>query len=50
MPNYATDFPKAYEGSPSTLILIGPDGRVLARNLHAENADTEVAKILLEKQ
>lgn len=50
MSNYATEFPKAYEGSPSTLILIGPDGRVLARNLHAENADTEVAKILLEKQ
>jgi RNA polymerase sigma factor (sigma-70 family) len=50
MPNYATDFPKAYDGSPSTLILIGPDGRVLARNLHAENADIEVAKILLEKQ
>ena len=41
-------FPKAYLGSPSTLCIIGPDGKVLARNLHAVNADAEVAKILLE--
>jgi peroxiredoxin len=43
-------FPRAYLGSPSTLIIIGPDGKVLARNLHAQNAETEIAKIRLERQ
>jgi hypothetical protein len=41
-------FPRAYLGSPSTVCIIGPDGKVLARNLHTVNVDTEVAKILLE--
>jgi hypothetical protein len=46
--DYAKNFPRAYLGSPSTLVIIGPDGKVLARNFHPENAETEIAKIRLE--
>jgi peroxiredoxin len=41
-------FPKGYMGSPSTVCIIGPDGKVVARNLHTVNVDREVAKVLLE--
>jgi RNA polymerase sigma factor (sigma-70 family) len=36
-----------YLGSPSTLCIIGPDGQVLARNLHAVSVDQEITKIML---
>jgi len=48
VPDYSRNFPKEYMGSPSTLCIIGPDGKVLARNMHVINADSEVAKIILE--
>jgi hypothetical protein len=37
-------------GSPSTLCIIGPDGQMLARNLHAVSVDQEITKIMLEKR
>jgi RNA polymerase sigma factor (sigma-70 family) len=43
-------FPRGYLGSPSTLCIIGPDGKVLRRNIQTYQAETEVAKINLEKQ
>jgi RNA polymerase sigma factor (sigma-70 family) len=49
MADYDKNF-KAYLGSPSTLCIVGPDGKVLARNIHAIAAPTEVAKIMLEKR
>ena len=48
--DYSNQFPKEYMGSPSTMCIIGPDGKVVARNMHAINADSEVAKIILEKK
>jgi hypothetical protein len=41
--------PEAYLNSPSTMCIIGPDGTARAKNLHAENADVEIAKVLLER-
>ena len=41
--------PHEYFGSPSTLCIIGPDGNVRAKNLMTQDADTEVAKVLLER-
>jgi hypothetical protein len=46
----AQDFPQAYTASPSTLCIIGPDGKVIAKNLVPEAAETEVAKVKLEKK
>jgi RNA polymerase sigma factor (sigma-70 family) len=43
-------FPRAYFGSPSTICIIGPDGNVVARNLQTIQAETEIAKIMLERQ
>jgi RNA polymerase sigma factor (sigma-70 family) len=43
-------FPRAYLGSPSTICIIGPDGNVITRNLQVLQAETEVAKIMLERQ
>jgi hypothetical protein len=48
-PDYTKRMPQAYFGSPSTLCIIGPDGNVLAKSLMTQDADTEVAKILLER-
>ncbi|HEY7120383.1 MAG TPA: redoxin domain-containing protein, partial [Tepidisphaeraceae bacterium] len=42
-------FPPDYMGSPSTMVIIGPDGKLLARNIQTVNAETEVAKIMIEK-
>jgi hypothetical protein len=42
-------FPAAYLGSPSQMIIIGPDGKVLARNIQGVQAETAVARVLLEK-
>jgi kynurenine formamidase len=42
-------FPKAYTGSPSSIHIVGPDGKVLARNIQPLQAETAVAKVLLEK-
>jgi hypothetical protein len=41
--------PEAYHGSPSTLCIIGADGNVRAKNLVTEDAETEIAKVLLER-
>ena len=43
-------FPRAYMGSPSTICIVGPDGNVISRNLQVLQAETEVAKIMLERQ
>jgi RNA polymerase sigma factor (sigma-70 family) len=43
-------FPREYMGSPSTICVIGPDGNVITRNLQVLQAETEVAKIMLERQ
>jgi hypothetical protein len=48
VPKYE-DFPQAYHPSPSTLCIIGPEGKVLARNLHVVKLDTEIAKLMLER-
>jgi RNA polymerase sigma factor (sigma-70 family) len=42
--------PRAYMGSPSTICIIGPDGNVVARNVQPRTAETEIAKIMLERQ
>jgi peroxiredoxin len=44
------DFPREYLASPSTLCIIGPDGKVIARNLVPEAAETEIAKVRLERK
>jgi RNA polymerase sigma factor (sigma-70 family) len=41
--------PENYFGSPSTMCIIGPDGNVRAKNLVTEDAETEIAKVLLER-
>jgi AhpC/TSA family protein len=46
---YMKVIPHEYFGSPSTLCIIGPDGNVRAKNLITQDADTEVAKVLLER-
>jgi RNA polymerase sigma factor (sigma-70 family) len=43
-------FPAAYLGSPSQIVIIGPDGRVLARNIQGIQADEAVGQVLLEKK
>ena len=43
-------FPRPYMGSPSTICIIGPDGNVVARNVQTLQAETEIAKIMLERQ
>jgi RNA polymerase sigma factor (sigma-70 family) len=43
-------FPRAYTGSPSTIHIIGPDGKVLARNIQPLEAESIVAMVLLEKR
>lgn len=48
-PDYTKVMPQEYFGSPSTLCIIGPDGNVRAKSLMAQEADTEVAKVLLER-
>jgi hypothetical protein len=42
-------FPRGYMGSPSSIHIIGPDGKVLARNIQTTQAALEVARVLLEK-
>jgi RNA polymerase sigma factor (sigma-70 family) len=41
---------QAFLGSPSTLCIIGPDGKMLARNLQPISANQELDKFLLEKK
>jgi hypothetical protein len=41
--------PQDYFGSPSTMCIIGPDGTVRAKNLMVQEAETEIAKVLLER-
>ena len=41
--------PQDYFGSPSTLCIIGPDGKVLAKNLNTLDAEQEVATVTLER-
>jgi hypothetical protein len=48
VPKYE-DFPQGYMGSPSTVCMIDPDGKVLARNLHVIKLDSEIAKVMLER-
>jgi peroxiredoxin len=48
--NYMKDFPKEYMGSPSTICIVGPEGKVLARNVQPVTIDREVAKIMLERK
>jgi RNA polymerase sigma factor (sigma-70 family) len=48
-PQYMKVIPQEYFGSPSTLCIIGPDGNVRAKSLMTQDADTEVAKVLLER-
>jgi hypothetical protein len=48
-PDYSKRMPQEYFGSPSTLCIIGPDGNVRAKSLMTQEADTEVAKFLLER-
>ncbi|MDB5319270.1 MAG: hypothetical protein JWN40_901 [Phycisphaerales bacterium] len=48
-PDYMKVMPKEYFGSPSTLCIIGPDGNVRAKSLMVQDAETEVAKVLLER-
>jgi RNA polymerase sigma factor (sigma-70 family) len=48
--DYSKTFPKEYLGSPSTICIIGPDGKVIARNLQVLQAESEIAKIMLERQ
>jgi hypothetical protein len=48
-PQYMNVMPHEYFGSPSTLCIIGPDGNVRAKNLMTQDAETEVAKVLLER-
>jgi hypothetical protein len=48
-PDYTKVIPQEYFGSPSTLCIIGPDGNVRAKSLMTQDADTEVAKVLLER-
>jgi len=48
-PDYTKRMPQEYFGSPSTLCIIGPDGNVRAKSLMTQDADTEVAKVLLER-
>ncbi len=48
-PDYMNVMPQEYFGSPSTLCIIGADGNVRAKSLMAQDADTEVAKVLLER-
>jgi RNA polymerase sigma factor (sigma-70 family) len=48
-PDYMAVMPQEYFGSPSTLCIIGPDGNVRAKSLMVQDADTEVAKVLLER-
>jgi hypothetical protein len=43
-------FPKAFMGSPSSIYIIGPDRKVLARNIQTVEAEQEVAKVLLAKK
>jgi hypothetical protein len=45
----AKKFPRAYMGSPSSIYIIGPDGKVLVRNIQAIQAASEVGRVLLEK-
>jgi hypothetical protein len=48
--DYMKQFPKEYMGSPSTICIIGPDGKVLGRNLQTMSLDNDIAKIILERQ
>jgi hypothetical protein len=48
-PDYMKVMSQEYFGSPSTLCIIGPDGNVRAKSLMIQDADTEVAKVLLER-
>lgn len=50
IPDYTKNFPKEYMGSPSTICIIGPEGKVLARNIQPITIDREVAKIMLERK
>ena len=43
-------FPRPYLGSPSSIYIIDPDGKVLARNIQTVEAEEEVSKILFEKK
>jgi peroxiredoxin len=42
-------FPKGFMGSPSSIHIIGPDGKVLARNIQTLQAETAVGRVLLER-
>jgi RNA polymerase sigma factor (sigma-70 family) len=48
-PDYTKAVPEEYFGSPSTMCIIAPDGTVRAKNLNADDAETEVAKAMLER-
>jgi RNA polymerase sigma factor (sigma-70 family) len=48
--DHMKNFPNEYFGSPSTVCIIGPDGKVLGRNIHPVAVDNEIAKIILERK
>jgi RNA polymerase sigma factor (sigma-70 family) len=50
IPDHMKNFPREYMGSPSTVCIIGPEGKVLARNVQPITIDDEIAKILLERK
>ena len=49
-PDYTKTMPPEYFGSPATVCIIDADGKVLAKSLDVEGLDTEIAKVLLERQ